>query len=184
MSSKVKKCKNCEAEIDAKAVVCPSCGVKVKKPFYKKAWFIILAVIIVIGAIASAGGSDSPSNVATNTGDETGVQQNQEIVYEEVKADKLISDLEANALKAENEYLDKYVKLTGRLSVIDSDGKYISLAPVNDPYSFMSVQCYIKNDEQLEKVLNMQVDDTVTLNGKIKSVGEVLGYALDIESIE
>ena len=30
----------------------------------------------------------------------------------------------------------------------------------------------------------MQVDDTVTLNGKIKSVGEVLGYALDIESIE
>lgn len=31
--------------------------------------------------------------------------------------------------------------------------------------------------------MEMSVDDIVTLRGKIKSVGEVLGYSLDIDSI-
>lgn len=49
-------CRNCNNPISAKAKICPSCGAKNKKPFYKKAWFIILAVIVVIGVIGSIGG--------------------------------------------------------------------------------------------------------------------------------
>ena len=47
----------------------------------------------------------------------------------------------------------------------------------------MGVQCYIQNDEQLEKVLEMKIGDTITLKGQITEVGEVMGYSLDIHSI-
>lgn len=50
-------CRNCNNPIYAKAKVCPSCGAKNKKPFYKKGWFIILVLIAVIGVIGSIGGS-------------------------------------------------------------------------------------------------------------------------------
>lgn len=49
-------CRNCNNPMSEKAKVCPSCGAKNKKPFYKKGWFIILAIIVVIGVIGSLGG--------------------------------------------------------------------------------------------------------------------------------
>lgn len=50
-------------------------------------------------------------------------------------------------------------------------------------WAFMGVQCYLTTDEQKAQIMEMSVDDIVTLRGKIKSVGEVLGYSLDIDSI-
>lgn len=49
-------CRNCNTAIAKKAKICPSCGAKNKKPFYQKAWFIILAVIVLIGVIRTIGG--------------------------------------------------------------------------------------------------------------------------------
>jgi len=49
-------CRNCNTAIAKKAKICPSCGAKNKKPFYKKAWFIILAIIVLIGVIGAIGG--------------------------------------------------------------------------------------------------------------------------------
>lgn len=48
-------CKNCSAQIAKNAKVCPSCGAKNKKPFYKRVWFILLIVILAIGTIYSIG---------------------------------------------------------------------------------------------------------------------------------
>lgn len=55
-------CRNCNTAITKKAKICPSCGAKNKKPFYKKAWFIILSIIVVIGVIGSIGGDNGGSN--------------------------------------------------------------------------------------------------------------------------
>ncbi len=96
----------------------------------------------------------------------------------------MIEALESNALKAETEYTDTYVAVTGRLSVIDSDGKYISLSSHDDMFSFINVQCFITDDSQLNRVMELQTDDVVTVKGRITSVGELLGYHLDIDSIE
>lgn len=49
-------CRNCKNPMSENAKICPSCGVKNSKPLYKKAWFIILVIIVVIGMIASIGG--------------------------------------------------------------------------------------------------------------------------------
>lgn len=53
--SKLVKCKTCGEEIAASAKICPKCGAKVKKPFYKKWWIWIIVVIIAI-AVGSSGG--------------------------------------------------------------------------------------------------------------------------------
>lgn len=180
MSNKVVKCKNCGEEIVAKAAVCPKCGVKNKKPFFKSVWFILIALVVVIAVISSVGGnSDTNPSSVNNT-----VSPNEEIVYTEYTVSQLVKDLEANALKAENTYNNKYVKISGKLSTIDSDGSYISLSSTDNPFSFTTVQCYIQNDEQLNKVMELNIDDNVVLSGKITSVGEILGYSLDIDSIE
>ena len=68
-------------------------------------------------------------------------------------------------------------------TVSDSDGKYIGIDSDNE-WSFVNIQCFIKNDEQKSQVMDMTGGDTITIRGKYKDVGEVLGYTIDIESIE
>ena len=81
-------------------------------------------------------------------------------------------------------YQNKYVEVKGNIANFDSDGSYISIEPVNaDPFDFISVMCYIKNDSQLDFLLEKSVGDTVTIKGKITSVGEVLGYSIKIEEV-
>ena len=53
---KIVICRNCNSTISKNAIICPHCGAKNKKPFYKRAWFIILAIIVVVGVIGSLGG--------------------------------------------------------------------------------------------------------------------------------
>ena len=50
---KMVMCRNCSTVIAANAKICPACGAKNKKPFYKRTWFVILVVIVAIGVIAS-----------------------------------------------------------------------------------------------------------------------------------
>ncbi len=56
MSNKLIKCKSCGREIAANAKVCPACGAKNKKPIYKRIWFWILVLIVILG-VATASNS-------------------------------------------------------------------------------------------------------------------------------
>ena len=161
----LKTCKVCEKEIAKNAKVCPHCGAKIKKAFYKKPWFIILAVIIVIAAISS-GGKDE--NKGSDVNDTSAVETSIEYVKYDVS--EMVSDLEENALKAEKKYNNQYVEITGKLSNIDSKGAYISLDPLNKDFNFINVQCFTKNDEQVNKIAEMSKGDIVTLKGKVTSV--------------
>ena len=60
--AKMKNCKSCGKEIASSAKVCPGCGAKNKKPFYKAVWFWVIVVIVVITA---AGGNSDSSNEDT-----------------------------------------------------------------------------------------------------------------------
>ena len=196
---KMVTCKHCGNEIAANAKTCPQCGGKNKKPVYKRGWFIALAIIIIIGAIGSAGDSEGDTNTGPNnnssitsdTNNNTGTTDSnveepedpveEPIVYTPYDVSTLMSDLDGNALKAADTYKDQYVSLTGRLGNIDSSGKYISIMPTDDEWAIIGVQCYIKTDEQKAAVMEMTVGDTIVVSGKITSVGEVLGYSMDID---
>ena len=182
-----KMCKYCQSEIPKKAKVCPQC----RKKQGGRGKIILLVVVAFVLLGSCVGGSDGETNntVTTNNSDmesvENAVQETEaaEIVYTPCNVDDMVDTLEENALKAEKNYQDQYLEITGKLSNIDSDGSYITLYPLNDEWALTGVQCYIQNDEQLDKVLEMKIGDTVTLKGKIKDIGEVLGYTMDIDSI-
>jgi len=78
--SKMIECKSCSKEIASNAKSCPSCGAKNKKPVYKKAWFWIVAVIIVAGI--AGGGEDTP----TETTETANTQSKQEEVVKDTFA--------------------------------------------------------------------------------------------------
>ena len=73
--SKMKKCKVCSKEIASNAKTCPECGAKNKKAIYKRPWFIVLAIIIIIGAI---GGSSYEDSTVANNQTISEVEQNQD----------------------------------------------------------------------------------------------------------
>lgn len=183
-------CNNCGKEIDEKAVICPNCGtatkkLKAKKPLYKKWWFWVL-IVIAFAVIASFGGSDNDSEASSKAGQSSSVvTSSQEITYEAVDLRTMIDELDANALKAEKTYQNKYVEVKGKIKNFDSDGSYISIEPVNaDEWNFTTVTCDIKDKEQLDLLLEKEVGDIVTIKGKVTSIGELLGYNIKIDYIK
>ena len=188
---KMKKCAHCGAEISSSAKVCPQCGGKNKKPIYKRPWFIVLIVALVIAVVGNSRTSDSNSDsldTSQNTSpvpmeSQSIISEEPEISYAAYEVSELMNDLDENALRASEKYKDQYVELTGRLNVIDSSGKYISIVPTDDEWAILGVQCYIKSEEQKNAVLNMAIGDTVVIKGKITEVGEVMAYSLDIDEI-
>lgn len=94
---------------------------------------------------------------------------------------QLVAELEANAMNAKEKYEGEYVEVTGRVDVIDASGSYICLYPEDDEWAFTSVQCFVKNKAQKEFIRSISKGDIVTVRGKITSVGEILGFSLNIE---
>lgn len=175
-------CKKCGQEIDKKAVICVNCGCKIKKPIFKKWWFwvIVVFVVIIVGNATSGTGEEtlgSSENIGSNV-------SQQDITYANVELQAMFDELESNAMKAENNYQGKYVEFRCKISNFDSDGSYISVEPINaSDWNLTTAMCYIKNDTQKDFLLNKNVDDEITIKGKIKSIGEVLGYTIDINEV-
>jgi|GEM_PF-248017 lysyl-tRNA synthetase class II/ribosomal protein L40E len=198
-NSKMITCRHCGARIAAGAKICPQCGGKNKKPFYKRVWFWGLIALVAIGGMGAGGGSrDAADPVPAASGKEaegqegavqtaeekTPEKQEEVIEYTACSVSKMMEDLNANAMKASDTYKGKYLEITGRLGTIDSEGAYIALLPEDDQFAVIGVHCNVKNEEQKAQVASMSSDDTVTLRGKCRDVGEVLGYTLDIDSID
>lgn len=178
---KIRYCKNCNSQLPGNSTICPQCGANNKKPVYKRAWFIILCIIVVFAIIgAAAGGGDDPET------DNSGSKSAEEEVIEYTGYDiaKLNADLESNAVAAKDKYIDQYIEITGELSNIDSDGKYISLTDPDDEWDLVGIMCYIESDEQLDKVKELSTGDDVTVGGKVTNVGEIIGYSIDIDYIK
>lgn len=157
-----------------------------KKKGGKLKWVVLAVVAIgVIGAVGgnSDSGTTSTSSTSTKTESAKETDTPAPIEYTSVSVNDMMSQLDDNALGASDKYKGQYLEITGRLGTIDSSGKYISLYS-DDEYAIIGVQCQIKNDEQRSKVASMAKGDTVTLKGKCTTVGEVLGYSVDIEEIE
>ena len=157
----------------------------------------MLAVIIIAGI---AGGASNSGNTASSGGTapalsaaqsaesraEGSGQQTEAIAYTPCGAADLFDALKKNALSAKQSYAGQSVELTGYLGTIDASGKYIGIGAAPDDYDYLlqEVPCYLKSDQQRWQVASMNRDDPITVRGKITSVGEVLGYSPDIDSID
>ena len=180
MSNKLTNCASCGAEIATSAKACPQCGAKVKRPITKKWWFWVLIVIVAAGII---GGASSGSGNGGDTKQPSGTEQ--PISYTHYNVTELFDALSTNAMKAQSDFKGQYVEIEGYLSTIDSDGKYIGVGASPDDYAYFlqNIQCYLKTDEQKQQIMGIDSGSHITVRGKITSVGEVLGYSMNIDSI-
>ena len=96
----------------------------------------------------------------------------------------MYDDLHKNALRASNTYEGKYVSITGALGTIDASGEYVSLEDPTDELSTDTVLCNLKTNEQRDKIISVNAHDVITIKGLVTTVGETLGYAIDITDIE
>ena len=180
MSNKLTNCASCGAEIATSAKACPQCGAKVKRPITKKWWFWVLIVIVAAGII---GGASSGSGNGGDTKQPSGTEQ--PISYTHYNVTELFDALSTNAMKAQSDFKGQYVEIEGYLRTIDSDGKYIGVGASPDDYAYFlqNIQCYLKTDEQKQQIMGIDSGSHITVRGKITSVGEVLGYSMNIDSI-
>lgn len=189
--AKMTVCKACGNEVAKSAKACPNCGAKIKKPIYKRVWFWILIVVVLLGIIGIAGSGDSedPSGDATAQVEENNDaatdegQDKQKIEYTSYDVTELFDDINNNALDAEKKHQDEYVEITGYLGTIDSDGNYFGIEadPDNYDYMFQNVQVTMTDDSQVEYLSGLSKGDQITVRGQITQIGEVLGYTLDMD---
>ena len=191
MSAKLIKCKTCGSDMAANANLCPQCGAKNKKPIYKKWWFWLLLIFFFIGSVGTSSDNTDTDSTVESKPTASGAQETPpignpvEISYIHYNVTDLFDILTGNALKAKNTFKDQYVEIEGYLSVIDSDGNYIGVGAQSGNYQYIlqTVQCYIKGNDQLAQVMEMNIGDPIIVRGKVKDVGEVLGYSMNIDSI-
>lgn len=181
MKEKLTTCDSCGAEIATSAKTCPQCGAKVKRPITKKWWFWVVVVVIIAAIVAGTSGSKSGDKPAP---DEPMTPQ-QPISYTHYNVTELFDALKNNAMKAQSDFKDQYVEIEGYLDVVDSDGKYIGVGAAPNDYNYIlqNVQCYIKDDTQKQQIMEIGTESPITVRGKIISVGEVLGFSMNIDSI-
>lgn len=171
------KCKECGKEISKDAEVCPNCGRKLN---HSNLFLRIVGIIFILGIIGNIFGEDK------NISNQTSNHINEEIItqpieYKKVYPVNLQKQLEANAARAQQQYLGMYVEFEGRLRNIDANGKYFN---VDSGGYISSIQCYIKNEEQKQILISKNIGNIVYVKGKISRVGEILGYSVDVTELK
>ena len=170
---KTKKCKFCQSELPQKASVCPQCG---KKQGGKAKWVIAVIVVLLIFS-ALAGGGEKPAssseenapvaeNSTTTEPNKTETEENAPVEIMEISPADLLSSYEANEVKGDALYDGKTMRLSGTVGSIGKDvleEVYITFA--GEEFAITSVQCYFSDEAQIEKVMELQEGDTITLVG-------------------
>jgi hypothetical protein len=156
---------------------------KQKKSIFKRWWFWVIIAVVVI-AIASQGEDDTPKEASVDPApiqseddrtddvakeDETEEEPVEEDVIEVViSGADLAQAFEDNEVKAEKEYTGKLAEITGEISDIGValGQTYITLN-THEEFSLTSVQCFFKDEAEIDKLAEMNKGDTVTVIGEI-----------------
>jgi intein/homing endonuclease len=164
------KCKECGKEISEDAEFCPHCGKKIKK---SNLFLQIVGILFVLALIGNLSNSNETSSNRYSNSEKTV----ENIVYQKISLKDLERKLKENAARAQQQYQGMYVEFDGPIDNIDANGEYFSIKSG----TFLSLfQCYIKNERQKQVLISKNVGNVVHVKGKIKRVGEIMGYSIDI----
>ena len=121
--SKEKFCRNCGQKVDKKALVCTSCGVKLKKPLFKKWWiWVIVAVIITAIGISNNTKNNTDKDINTTVTENSGTDTPKK------KTDTQKRKNSPKISKAEFEALETGITYEEAVSIIGGEGELISQA--------------------------------------------------------
>lgn len=203
-NKKMTTCKSCGAQVAKNAKTCPACGAKNKKPIYKR-WYFYAAIVVVLMIILTSGGGkdgDQPSataaaaesNAKTTTASTAAAEESAksttgttapQIEYTSVTIEQLLSDLKNNAYNAKQTWNGKHVMITGgKVLNIDASGGYFSIESDLDEYWLESIRIDIPSSIRDEVMSGISAGTSVTVQGKISDVGEIMGYSVSATEVD
>lgn len=192
--SKMTKCKSCGGDIASSAKRCPSCGAKNKKPIYKRVWFWILVVVLLIaifGFIASKVNPSDSIEIETTTEADSNVYVKKSSTKKSLKTNKIISEFYNNTVLFKKNYDEQVVEWEGTITGIaetDDENKDVIVYMDKGIDTYLIeyiVSATIKNDKDKEKILNYKTGDKIKIKG-IMSVSDYEGidfFMLDYATI-
>ncbi len=168
------KCRKCGHEHKSK--FCPNCGspaivqVQAKKQLSNGA-VIAIVLLSIIGFVALYIGlytysTSQQEDVTVSNDNISSSQEEPQITYIEVTAQKLWNDYEDNEIAADEKYTGEYIKITGIVSDINSKDILTSanvLLRVEDSL-FGCVQCNF-NSEESKVLANIKKGQKITITG-------------------
>jgi hypothetical protein len=158
----------------------PTNAPSTKKPFYKRWWFIAIVVVIVLAGLGKAMSGDkngdksatstTASQSATTpekTSEAPAVKSTQAAEPPlEIDADTLLKAYADNELKADKEYKDKVLQVSGKVAKVSEVLGIKTLEVQADaPLQFHRVSCPLKGD-QVDKAIELSKDSPVVVQGK------------------
>lgn len=186
--NKMTKCKSCGADIASSAKHCPSCGAKNKKPIYKRVWFWILVVVLLIAIADFVASKVNPSDsieIETTTEEDSNAYVDRSEATVEIDCDKL-----AEAYNKNPDYYDKILNN----QVAEWSGTITSIANSDNGEVLVYMRCglngylidnvvtaTITNDKDKKAILSYKEVDKI----KMKGIMEVLHWdGIDFFSLD
>lgn len=186
--NKMTKCKSCGADIASSAKHSPSCGAKNKKPIYKRVWFWILVVVLLIAIADFVASKVNPSDsieIETTTEEDSNAYVDRSEATVEIDCDKL-----AEAYNKNPDYYDKILNN----QVAEWSGTITSIANSDNGEVLVYMRCglngylidnvvtaTITNDKDKKAILSYKEGDKI----KMKGIMEVLHWdGIDFFSLD
>lgn len=175
----MKICKVCDKQIAKSAKKCPNCGKDQRNFFMRHKFFTGFLVLIILSAIGSDSSdkkniSGSKDEIIQENKQEKSVKNNIENVEEieeiiEISAKKLADDYDENEVRADDLYKNKTLRISGVVNSIDVmfERTFIVLDGGGE-FGFINIQCYFKDENEIEKLKELDKGDSVTLLGKVE----------------
>ncbi len=161
--NKVMLCKSCNTAIAKKAKVCPNCGAKNKKPFYKKGWFIVLAIFVVLIAVISIGGGKEYENIAWDSLELSSLLPAPELDDGEIKgilnydSDDLLS---LNFAEMSKDDFNSYVNTCKKAGFNNDSTKTSSNYSACNKEGYELIISYYESDEEISVHLSAPFEET------------------------
>lgn len=165
-----KPCRYCYSDIDENATICPVCGMKVKKPIYKRWWFIVLSVWLgftILGSIIEPVDDSGEENAEEQ---QTSQAQQDESDAETVSAETPdISEytaITADDLRNYAQYMIGENIVTETEVTSKSSSALKTKFPDNDTFYFD----FVFNFTDKSKIKEIEEESTAAVAGTIKEV--------------
>lgn len=175
----LKKCSECGNDVSSSAKKCPHCGKDLPNLEETIKGFLYLAVFIWLGW--SIFGETNENMSILSEPKQMIMTPDENIVYENVSIEDLTNLLDKNAARATQTYEGKYIEFIGDIYVIDARGEYFTVvAKQHQLFMPDSIHCSIEQNKHKQFIINKNVGDSIRVKGKVRRVGEIMGYRVDV----
>lgn len=171
-------CKACGKEIAKGVKKCPHCGKDQRNFFMKHKIISIIAIFIVLGVIGSVtGGKDDSAKTTSTTASTSSSTESTKSTQADAKKEEEAITVSAvdlakayndNEVSADKQYKGKKAVISGTIKDIGvSMGQTYVVLSSGDDFALTDIQCFFKEQSEIDKVAELSKGSTATIQGKI-----------------